>query len=304
MVHTAGSRRRLAAIIGIKDGTIIAWEGGSMPYQRTMRQIAEKTGIPIEWLREGRGDPDEALAPLKELRNQPRSAQPVLQSSGARGRLADALQALGITAADLAKRIGYQTGVVQAVVEGGARISEQMAKKIAGELGIDAEDLLSGSDDAPIMAEDAAEGTVGATPKLRVPPGSKARYVPLLSWAQAGALNAGHLDEAYDYKGVISIDVKDTRAFAVEIRGNSMEPRIAEGDRAIVTPGREPRAGDTVIARTVTGDVMCKLFQSKDDGRVVVLSSWNPAFPPVELRREEIAWIYPVRQIVQNYGQD
>ena len=84
----------------------------------------------------------------------------------------------------------------------------------------------------------------------------------------------------------------------------TMEPRITEGDRAILTPGRETRAGDTVIARTMNGDVMCKLFQSKNDGQVIVLSSWNPAFPPVELRREEIAWMCPVRQIVQNYGHD
>jgi phage repressor protein C with HTH and peptisase S24 domain len=128
--------------------------------------------------------------------------------------------------------------------------------------------------------------------------------VPLLSWAQAGALNAGYADEVSDYKGAISTDVKDASAFAVEIRGSSMEPRIGEGDRAIITPSRAPRAGDTVIARTMNADVMCRLFQSKDDGRLIVLSSWNPAFPPVELRREEIAWLSPVRQIVQNYGND
>ena len=125
--------------------------------------------------------------------------------------------------------------------------------------------------------------------------------MPLLSWAQAGALDAGHVDDAYDYEGVLSIDIADARAFAVEIKGNSMEPRIAAGDRAIVCPSREPRSGDTVIARTLRGDVMCKLFQEKDGGRVVVLSSWNPAFPPVEVPREEIAWIYPVKQVVQNY---
>ena len=163
------------------------------------------------------------------------------------------------------------------------------------------EKLMAGSDHPVIVSEDGGSGTYGSTPNVTVPPGSKARYVPLLSWAQAGALDAAHLDEGYDYEGVISIDIADPRAFAVEIKGDSMTPRIGAGDRAIVCPSREPRTGDTVIARTLDGDVMYKLFQSKDGGKIVVLSSWNPAFPPIEIPREEIAWIYPVKQVVQNY---
>ncbi len=34
---------------------------------------------------------------------------------------------------------------------------------------------------------------------------------------------------------------------------------------------------------------------------LVVLSSWNPAFPPIEIPRDQIAWIYPVKQVVQSY---
>ncbi|MGC3988311.1 MAG: S24 family peptidase [Chthoniobacteraceae bacterium] len=65
---------------------------------------------------------------------------------------------------------------------------------------------------------------------------------------------------------------------------------------------RTPRNGETVIARTVHGDVMCKLYQSRSG--VVVLSSWNPAYPPIEIPREEIAWIYPVAQVIQNLLKD
>jgi phage repressor protein C with HTH and peptisase S24 domain len=302
MILAAGSRRRLGAIISKRDATIMAWEGGSMPSDRTMRQIADATGIALGWLREGRGNTEQELATLRQLGTLPTVARS--PSNAARGRLADALRGIGMTSAALAKRIGYSTGVVQCVVEGTARISKEMARRIAGELDLEAANLLSGADELLVVSEDGADETAGPPRKLNVPIGSKARYVPLLSWAQAGRLNAEHPDGGDSYKGVIATDVKDASAFAVEIRGTSMEPRIAEGDRALLTPGRETRAGDTVIARTTKGDVMCKLFQSKNDGQSIVLSSWNLAFPPVELRREEIAWICPVRQIVQNYGND
>jgi phage repressor protein C with HTH and peptisase S24 domain len=103
---------------------------------------------------------------------------------------------------------------------------------------------------------------------------------------------------------VISIDIKDRLAFGVKIKGNSMEPRIAEGDSAIVCPGWSPKSGDTVICRTMDGDVMCKIYQPKNGGELVILSSYNPAYPAMELKREEIAWIYPVGQLVQNLRRE
>jgi phage repressor protein C with HTH and peptisase S24 domain len=201
----------------------------------------------------------------------------------------------------LARKIGYDLGVYVAVEDGTARASERMIDKICEVIAVDKEELMSGSDAPLIMDESGRTGTFGATPDVQLPPGSYARYVPRLSWAQAGALDSGHVDEGYDYEGVISIDIKDRRAFGLRIRGDSMTPEIREGDDAIVCPTWQPRNGDTVIARTVDGDVMCKIYQTKEGGTKIVLSSYNPAHPPIELSREEIAWIYPVGQVVRNY---
>lgn len=225
-----------------------------------------------------------------------------LANNTARGALKVAREKAGLTIQQLAKLTRYRADVLQAVEEGRGSASEKMIEAICRELpGVEKDELMGGSDSPNVISEDGVRGTYGARPNLVMPEGSKARYVPLLSWAQAGSLNAGHVDDGYSYEGILSIDIDDPRAFAVEIKGESMTPRIGSGDKAIVCPSREPRAGDTVIARTLDGDVMCKLFQSKNGGALIILSSWNPAFPPIEIPREQIAWIYPVKQVVQNY---
>jgi phage repressor protein C with HTH and peptisase S24 domain len=291
--HLGLTQEQLGKAMGYSRNYISMIEGGREPGKTFLRAWAEfeaEHGLSGEQPDAGEGSSVVREEPL---------------ANGARHQLKIARMAAGLSISQLARQTGYAAGVLEAVENGSARASEKMIEAMCRALpGLDKELLMQGSDAPRIMHRSGIEGTYGAKPDLIVPRGSTARYVPLLSWAQAGALDAGHSDDGYDFTGVISIDIKDPRAFAVEIRGKSMEPRISEGDRAIVCPGAQPRPGDTVIARTLNGDVMCKLYQAKEGGELVILSSWNPAFPPVEIRREEIAWIYPVRQVVQDYGRD
>lgn len=292
MIKLAGSQRALARMINVKDPTIIGWLGGAEPFESTLQKISKSTGISMEWLRDGAGDEEEELVKLAVMENSPRI------------KLKRVRENAGIKIRELSRLTGYEIGVLQAVEDGLARMSESMAEAICRALpGITKEELLDGSDSPIMREENVTYGTFGTKPKIKMA-GHKLRYVPLLSWAQAGSLDAGFLDEAYDYSAVISIDINDRNAFGVKIRGNSMEPRIVEGDSVIVCPGWTPKSGDTVICRTVEGDVMCKLFQPKNGGELVILSSYNSAYPPMELKRSEIAWIYPVGQVVQNLRRE
>jgi SOS-response transcriptional repressor LexA len=219
-----------------------------------------------------------------------------------RGLLKRARERADLSLPELAQRTGYQLGVLQAVEDGSSRASEKMIDAICRELpDLSKEELMGGSDHPLIFGE--TEATYGLKPQITLPPGTKGRYVPLLSWAQAGALDAGHVDDAYDYTAVLALDVHDPRAFALEIRGNSMSPEINEGDRAIVCPTWQPHPGDTVIARTIHGDVYCKLL-SKRTGDHLVLASHNSAHPPIELSNDEIAWLYPVGQVTKNLRRE
>ncbi len=218
----------------------------------------------------------------------------------ARAKLQSALNFVGMDARALAKKIGYSVAVIQAVVDGQGKASEKMIEAIVSVVpGLTKEDLMNGSESTRMIHESGMEGMYGSKPPHIPGLPDDTWYAPLLSWAQAGALNAGHLDDAYDYEGVLVSGIKDRRAFAVQIKGDSMTPAIQEGDRAVVCPSATVRLGDTVIVRTLDGDVWCKVYHPKGTDHVIFVSE-NSKHPPIEIPRSEIAWMYPVKQVLRN----
>lgn len=126
------------------------------------------------------------------------------------------------------------------------------------------------------------------------------RRIPIRSWAQAGA-GIDFEELPLDWQDTVPTDCPDSEAFAVELKGDSMEPKYIAGDLAILMPGTTPKTGCLVVARLQEGDVMFKIFNpSTPGGESVVFSSLNQAYPPLTAPREEIAWIYPVYQIIRN----
>ncbi len=218
-----------------------------------------------------------------------------------REALRAALAARDMSVGQLAKRIKYDAGVLDGVVHGTGRMSEAMARAIHRELPeVEVEELLAGSDSPRTIDESGFTGTHGATPTIILPGGGKTRFVPLLSWAAAGKLaTVDALDDGYAHDGVVS-NVPG-RAFVVEVRGDSMQPDIKEGDHVVVRADVEPRAGQIVLVRTIHGDVLCKRYQTKEGGKLIVLSSVNQSYLPYEIPASEIAWIYPVKQVIRNY---
>lgn len=216
------------------------------------------------------------------------------------------LTKMDLTPSALAKLIGYDAGVIEALVNGNARISETMAERIAGVLpSLDVEALLSGSETPKVLGETGFVGTVGAKPSFSLPskgPAGKTRFVPLISMAAAGTLaDLAFLDEAYDGTGVLT-NVPGKKVFAIEVRGDSMSPAIAPGDFAIVDAGDNPRQEQPVIVRTIHGDVLCKHYQTREGGKLVILSSVNKSYEPIEIPRSEILAIYPIKQILRSYS--
>jgi SOS-response transcriptional repressor LexA/DNA-binding XRE family transcriptional regulator len=228
--------------------------------------------------------------------------------SGARGNLLRALSEAGWgrkAVKELAKRTGYDYGVLYNLVYGSGRISDRMAEKIVQALPeLSVGDLLEGSDSSlRVTGDDVTTGVYGQKPDLEIldSPKVDVRYVPLLSWAQAGALNAWE-DAAYDHMGTLAVGIKDRRAFGLEIRGDSMEDRFHAGDRLVVSPGSPTRNGKLVVAKVsddLGGEVMFKLYH-KDGLGQVTLTSYNPAYPPLQYNIRDFAWIYPVVQVLIN----
>jgi SOS-response transcriptional repressor LexA len=124
------------------------------------------------------------------------------------------------------------------------------------------------------------------------------RNLPVLSWAQAGqAIDPREIPREWDE--VVPSDVKDERAFGVRLRGDSMEPKFSESDIAILLPGTPPTHGEIVMAHLRHQGVFCKIMHIQLDKNLVKLSSYNPAYPPTEYRRDDFHWIFPVAAIIK-----
>lgn len=82
--------------------------------------------------------------------------------------------------------------------------------------------------------------------------------------------------------------------FGLQIHGDSMEPRMKEGDVVIVRKQDDAESGDTVIATVNGTDATCKRLKKYADG--IALIATNPAYDPMYFSNEEIS-SKPVRII-------
>lgn len=74
--------------------------------------------------------------------------------------------------------------------------------------------------------------------------------------------------------------------FGLQIKGNSMEPRMCEGDIVIVRQQEDAESGDIVIAMVNGDDATCKRLRKYRDG--IELISNNPAYAPMFYSNEDI----------------
>jgi repressor LexA len=124
------------------------------------------------------------------------------------------------------------------------------------------------------------------------------RNVPILSWAQAA--QATKFEQMpTDWEEVAPSNVADPLAFGVRLRGDSMEPKYSEGDIVLLTPGTAATNGDIVVANIKEQGLLCKIMHAQLDKHRVTLSSYNPAYPPMEYHRDDFHWIFPVATVIK-----
>lgn len=258
---------QLAQALNPSPATVNRWyNGGNLPDGASGTLLASHLGVPREWLVKG--------ISASELPS--------------RNALRDIRERTGLPPAEFAALMGLDVAVLEAV-ELGARPSAKIIDAIMQALpGVSQEDLLGG-DDSP---------TSPVAAGMQLPPGTQAHYVPLLTWAEVSNYQGAHTDQDVEYTQMLACDLDVPAAFGVEIDGDSMSPNIMPGDRVVVVPAWQARAGDTVIVRTTDGDVFCKLYTRSVGGKLALVSI-NKDHPPMDLAPTEIAWMYPVAQVTK-----
>jgi len=120
--------------------------------------------------------------------------------------------------------------------------------------------------------------------------------LPLLSSVPGGAPSLMfHPD--YVEKYITVDDIKDTNAFALEVKGNSMAPRIEDGDIIVVSPKLEPRTGDICVVRVSDEDTVKRV---KIEDHFLHLIPLNPEYEPMVVRKKDVAFVWRVGKVIKS----
>lgn len=92
--------------------------------------------------------------------------------------------------------------------------------------------------------------------------------------------------DADDWEEISEKLARTGRFFALKAKGNSMSPRIEEGDTLIVKQTEDCESGDIVIVKVNGDDACCKKIIKEESG--IMLQSFNPAYSPMFFSNAEI----------------
>lgn len=112
--------------------------------------------------------------------------------------------------------------------------------------------------------------------------------IPVLGQVVAGipieAIEA--IEEVLDWEEIPFRLAQTGEFFGLQVKGDSMSPRMQAGDVLIVKQQSDAESGDIVIAQ-VNGDSACvKKLLKQDDG--IVLQSFNPTYAPMYFSNKDI----------------
>lgn len=113
----------------------------------------------------------------------------------------------------------------------------------------------------------------------------KGLQIPVLGTVAAG-IPISAVEDILDYEEVPQSWESQGEFFALKIKGDSMEPKIDDGDVVIVRQQSDANSGDTVIALVNGDDATCKKLQKTENG--IMLVSTNPNYLPMFYSNEEI----------------
>lgn len=182
-------------------------------------------------------------------------------------------QELNMTQTELAELTGYSDKSAIAHIEKGkVDIPVSKINEFAKALKIPAGDLMGNPNDSPVVLIE----TNTMTSSIKIPVlGDVAAGIPL---------NA--IENIIDYEEIPEELASQGEFFGLRIKGDSMEPRICDGDVVIVRKQEDADSGDTIIA-CVNGDyATCKRLVKQSD--CIMLVSLNSKYAPMIYTKDDV----------------
>lgn len=109
--------------------------------------------------------------------------------------------------------------------------------------------------------------------------------IPVLGYVRAG-IPMDAIEEILDYEEIPQEMARQGEYFALSIKGDSMEPRIVEGDVVIVRKQETVDNGELAVVLVNGNDATVKRFYKADNG--ITLVSTNPKYEPFFFTPEQV----------------
>lgn len=110
-------------------------------------------------------------------------------------------------------------------------------------------------------------------------------WIPVLGRVQAG-IPVEAVEDIIDYEQITTDMAEQGEYFALQIHGESMEPRFAEGDVVIVRKQTCVESGDIGVVLVNGDEATIKKIKKGPEGLMLIPS--NPAYEPMFYSNEEI----------------
>ena len=175
-------------------------------------------------------------------------------------------EAKGLSQDALAKLTGYtDRSSITKIEKGQVDLQQSKIELFAKALGTTSKELV-GWDDAPNIKK-------------------KGVSINILGRVAAG-IPIESVEEIIDTEEITEELAATGDFFGLQIKGDSMEPRITEGDVVIVRQQEDAESGETVIVLINGEDATCKRLKKYSDG--IMLLSNNPKYEPMVFSKQEI----------------
>ena len=188
-------------------------------------------------------------------------------------RIQQAMDIRGLKQTDLVERTKISKGSLSSYVSGRYAPKQNNIYLLAKALNVNVEWLM-GADIPMTYFKEAGSSEHNSAVRI-----------PVLGRVAAGIpINA--IEETIDWEEIPAEMAGSDEYFGLRIKGDSMSPRIMDGDTVIVRRQDDADTGDIVIAIVNGDDGVCKKLRKTDSG--IMLISLNPAYDPMVFDHSDI----------------
>ncbi|MEG0900365.1 MAG: XRE family transcriptional regulator [Oscillospiraceae bacterium] len=183
-------------------------------------------------------------------------------------RIKELRQTKGWNQSDLGEKLQVQKSAVSKYETGKIPLTDETITKLSKIFEVSA-DYLLGNTSQPMPVNNHKRGI----------------KIPVLGKVQAG-LPMEAIENIIDYEEIDEQMAKSGEFFALQIRGNSMEPKFSEGDIVIVRKQPVVNNGDIAIVLINGDEATVKKFYQKENG--ITLVATNPSYEPMFFANDDI----------------